>query len=101
MQTCVNIKLPSLQDNAEQLLKYLGDFYCVLKCGAYGHGTRECAEALYDIGHRFFAVFSLDEALEIKNVAPDSEVLILGRTEPKLVETVIKNGFVQTVFSSE
>lgn len=101
MQARIEINLPVLQENADRLLKYLGDFYCVLKCDAYGHGTRKCAEALYRGGHRYFAVFSLDEALEIKSAAPDSEVLILGRTELGLVEKVIANGFAQTVFSSE
>lgn len=101
MSAEVAVNLDALQKNAIALRSFLGEYYCVLKCDAYGHGARECADALYRIGQRHFAVFSIDEALEIKSLVRDSEVLILGRSEPGYAEILKENRFIQTVFSSE
>lgn len=93
--------LSALQSNALFLKDRLSDLYCVVKCNAYGHGDVECVSALYDVGMRRFAVFSLDEAMRIKNVARNSEILILGRTDISLTEVICRYGFVQTLASSE
>ncbi len=98
---CVKVSLDRIVRNAVELQKTVGTFYCVLKCDAYGHGAIKCVDALYDTGFRDFAVFSLEEALEIKRRIGDAEILIMGRTPAKYAEVLIKNGFVQTVFSEE
>ena len=96
-----NVDLSALTDNALNLRRTVGDYYCVLKCNAYGHGAKLCADALFESGMRHFAVFSLEEALEIYPFVGDSEILILGRTEKDGLAAVSEKGFVQTVFSEE
>lgn len=101
MGACVKISFDGIVRNAVELRKAVGPFYCVLKCDAYGHGAVKCVDALYDAGFRDFAVFSLEEALEIKRRIGDAEILILGRTPARYSDALVKNGFVQTVFSKE
>lgn len=72
--------LSALVHNARLLKSLFGDFYCVVKCCAYGHGDVECVKALYDAGMRRYAVSDLSEALRIRPYAPtpDAEILVLG-----------------------
>ncbi len=97
----VKIAYDKIVRNALTLKKTVGDFYCVLKCDAYGHGAVKCVEALYDAGFGSFAVFSLDEAVEIKQRIGKADILILGRTPARYSEYLVKYGFIQTVFSEE
>ena len=97
----VKVDTAALIHNAQLLKERIGDFYCVLKCNAYGHGAIRCARTLSEIGMRRFAVFSLDEALEIHPHAENAEILILGRTDASALSTVSEKSFVQTVFSEE
>lgn len=97
----VTVDLSALCENAQAIKRTVGDFFCVLKCDAYGHGITECADALFNVGYRRFAVYSLEEALKVKSVCQGAEVLILGRTSAKNAEVIIKNGFIQSVFSEE
>lgn len=70
--------LSALVHNARLLKSLCGDFYCVVKCCAYGHGDTECVKALQSAGMRRYAVSNLTEALRIRPYAPDSEILVLG-----------------------
>ncbi len=97
----VTVDVSALIHNASLLRERIGNFYCVLKCDAYGHGATRCAGALYEIGMRRYAVFSLDEALEIHPCVGNSEILILGRTDAASLSALSENGFTQTVFSEE
>ena len=82
----LSISAENLVYNALTLKDKVGSYYCVLKSDAYGHGATLCASALYEAGMRHFAVFSLDEALEIKPYVNGSDVLILGRTPSRYAE---------------
>jgi len=95
------ISADNLVKNAQALKDTVGDFYCVLKCDAYGHGATRCASALHSAGMKRFAVFSLAEALEIKSFVGDSDILILGRTPSRYASALKENRFIQTVFSEE
>lgn len=97
----ISISLDALVSNFKNLRFLLGDFICVLKCDAYGHGAKRCATSLYENGARKFAVFSLDEALEIRENVPSADILILGRTPAAYIDGLKKNRFIQTVFSAE
>jgi alanine racemase len=97
----VKVDTERLKANAERLSALVGDFYCVVKCDAYGHGIEECVKALFETGRRKFAVYSVDEAVRVKNAVREAEVLILGRTPSRYLPSVADNGFVQTVFSVE
>jgi len=50
----------------------------VVKADAYGHGAFEVTRYLYERGVDFFAVSSLEEALELRRIGTDFDILIMG-----------------------
>ncbi|MCL2518902.1 MAG: alanine racemase [Oscillospiraceae bacterium] len=74
---------------------------CVVKADAYGHGVKPCAEALHEAGARFFAVANAEEALELRHILPDVEILILGYTPHEMFDTLIENNIIQTIYNFE
>jgi alanine racemase len=77
------------------------DVICVVKANAYGHGIDIAAPALYDEGARFFAVANIDEAVELRRILPDCEILVLGYTAPDASRLLIDNNIIQTVYSAD
>lgn len=79
-RTCAEIDLNKLQRNLQRLRALLGPdcrIMHVLKADAYGHGIRYCsryAAPLVD----WFAAATLEEALTIREEAPDTPILIFG-----------------------
>ena len=51
----------------------------MVKANAYGHGLRNVVEMLKD-DVDFFGVANLTEALEVKKISNEKDVLIVGRT---------------------
>ena len=97
----VRVDAVRLSENASRLAELVGDFYCVVKCDAYGHGLEDAVRAFYEADRRSFAVCSAEEAVRVKNTVKDAEVLILGRTEPEYLPELAERGIKQTVFSLE
>ena len=62
---------------------------CVIKANAYGHGACEVAKRLEKEGADFFAVATIDEAIELRNSKISSDILILGYIFPKYIKTAI------------
>lgn len=52
-----------------------------VKADAYGHGVIKVVKKLYSEGVRYFAVSLLEEALEIREVFNDVEILIMGSVD--------------------
>ncbi|QQY07829.1 MAG: alanine racemase [Candidatus Xiphinematobacter sp.] len=72
----------------------------VLKADAYGHGLVEVATALRNESTAF-AVACLSEAIELRKVIPDHDILILGSVLPEERQQVVGWGFIATVSSLE
>lgn len=64
---------------------------CVVKAGAYGHGATRVARRLADEGCDFFAVSSIEEALELREGGIDKSILILGYVLPSRLDEAIEN----------
>ncbi len=73
----------------------------VVKADAYGHGISIMARALYDAGCRYFAVSSEAEAVELRGLCEEAEILILSRIAPENVGEMIENGIICAVTSLE
>lgn len=86
--------------NARMHLSGNTQLICVLKADAYGLGAPVVANRLWQEGQRFFAVASYNEAVEIKKVLPDCDVLILGLCGEEQLLKAIKCGMLITVFSA-
>ena len=73
----------------------------VIKADAYGHGAREIAEVLLDHGADRLAVATLSEAIQLRRVYPDVQIMVLGYTPESCAEDVIIHNIIQTVYSLE
>lgn len=72
---------------------------CVVKADAYGHGAAECAARLHDEGADFFGVACLSEAISLRPYVGNSDILILGYTDPRDAGELTAHNVTQTVFS--
>ena len=76
---------------------------CVVKADAYSHSAEICVPVLIEAGCRFFAVSCIEEAIAVreicKSVGSDSEILILGYTEPWHTSLLAENNIIQTAVS--
>lgn len=70
----------------------------MVKANAYGHGLRNVVEILKD-DVDFFGVANLTEALEVKKISNQKDVLIVGRTSD--FEKTIKNEISFAIVSKE
>lgn len=64
---------------------------CVIKANAYGHGALPVAKRLMDEGCDFFAVSSLEEALELRHGGIDCSILVLGYVLPCRIPEAVEN----------
>ncbi|MBE6596223.1 MAG: alanine racemase [Ruminococcaceae bacterium] len=74
---------------------------CVLKADAYGHGAEECCRALLSEGCRFFAVSSIEEAIDLRKICnelkTDANILILGYIFPSQARLLAKYDIITTL----
>ena len=69
----------------------------VLKADAYGLGAAKVAPALWEAGADMFAVAEFGEAVEIREVCPDADILVMGYTSPVLFDDAVKNRIILTM----
>lgn len=95
------IHLDRLQHNAREIQKKLGHTHmmAVIKADAYGHGAIFAAKALTEMGVKWFAVSSIDEAIDLRKHNFTQNILILGYTPPECVHLLCKYDIIPTVFS--
>ena len=78
---------------------------CVVKADAYGHGAIGVVPVFIDEGCRFFAVSSIEEAVEIRNICLNrrckANILILGITLPELAPKLAEYDIIATLPSLE
>ncbi len=82
-RTWVEIREQALVSNIQTLrsLTLPGATFCaVVKANAYGHGMKEVARIARRAGVDAFAVDSIDEALELRDLFPSSLIIVLGYT---------------------
>lgn len=70
----------------------------VIKADGYGHGAIEVFKNILDIAD-FFAVATIEEALELRGICPDCHILILGYVFPEAYKDAIENDIAMTVFT--
>jgi alanine racemase len=96
----IEIDLDALIHNVHEistLLKKPSQIMAVVKADAYGHGAPIIAQTLEKSGIRYFAVATLDEAIELRMHHIQSEILILGYTSPHLAKFLHQYHLTQTV----
>lgn len=78
----VEVDIDKVKKNYKTIDKHIGKtkIMAVVKANAYGHGDVVVAKALQDLGVDFFAVSSVDEAVELRSNGIQERILILGYT---------------------
>ncbi len=105
-RTWANINLDALAHNYNALREYMKtragankvpEFLGVVKADAYGHGAVHVGRTLQELGARYLAVSSLDEAMELRENGITMPLLILGHTPVDQVKTLIEYDITQAV----
>ncbi|MBR6205784.1 MAG: alanine racemase [Oscillospiraceae bacterium] len=92
-RTWAEVDLGAIRHNYEQMRKRAGDgvkFLGVVKADAYGHGALQVAGMLQRAGADYLAVACLDEAEALRQGGITLPILILGVTDPKYTEELIR-----------
>ncbi len=71
----------------------------VVKTNAYGHGISEIVEILKTTNIRKFGVFTIDEAMKVRDTIPDSQILIFQSLYDDELREAIELGFNITIGS--
>jgi alanine racemase len=83
--TSAEIDLDNLAFNYHSVRAFVGDeveFMAVVKADAYGHGAVRCATRLEAEGVNWFAVATLEEAIELREAKITKPILVLGGLWP-------------------
>ena len=99
------VSLSRMKNNVE-IIKSLNSedtqVMAVVKADAYGHGDKHIIKFLYEnCGINYFAVSNLDEAIVVRECAPDADILILGYTPPEYAHEISMYNIIQGVVSTE
>lgn len=78
---------------------------CVVKADAYGHGACEVVPALIDCGCHFFAVSSIEEGIDVRNICrkanKNADILILGYAFPTMAKKLAEYDIITSLPSFE
>ena len=94
----------ALKNNLLQIRKVIHpkcQIIAVLKGNAYGHGLLNSALKLQELGIRYYAVATLEEAITLRKAKIFGEILILGKTEKERLYLVQKYQLMQTIIDYE
>jgi alanine racemase len=70
----------------------------VIKANAYGHGSLDIAKKLTELGINYFAVASLDEAIELRRNKIQLPILVFTDTPVARCEEIVEHNITQTIF---
>ncbi len=94
----------SLINNISEFVRILNGHHrimAVVKANAYGHGLGEVLSIIRDTNIRKFGVFTLEEAIRVREYIPDSMVLIFQALYGDELREAIERGFDITIGSLE
>ena len=101
----LEVNLSNLKNNIEVIRSNISDkmdIICVVKANAYGFGSINIANYLSTIGIKYFAVTTLQEALDLRIIGKvPGEIIILTWTPVSEKETLIKYNLTQTLIDYE
>jgi alanine racemase len=100
-QTFVEVSIPNILHNIKELKSLLArdvKFMAVVKADAYGHGAVTVSKAIENKVD-CLAVATLSEALELKKAGIRAPILLLSETHASNAVDIVKNGFIQTVYT--
>ena len=102
--TWAEINLDHLAHNIREVRRHIKPkckIMAVVKSDAYGHGAVSVAKSLLDNGADRLAVAILTEAMQLRKVFPDTDIMILGFTPADQAEILVKYNLTQTLYDLE
>lgn len=92
LKTWCRIRLDAIAHNYNTTKSKTGArVICVVKAGAYGHGALQVSRRLEKEGCDYFAVSSIEEALELREGGITGDILILGYILPERIADAVDN----------
>lgn len=92
LKTWCNIDLDAIAHNYNYIKSRTDSrVIAIVKANAYGHGALSVSARLEKEGCDFFAVSSIEEALELRNGGITAEILVLGYILPGMLKTAVDN----------
>ena len=75
------IHLDRYKSNLINIQEKVGDrtLLCVVKANGYGHGAVPIAKAIANYANIKFAVFSIDEAMELRNSKINNDIFVFSK----------------------
>ncbi len=104
LRTWVEIDTKAIAKNIARLKSFLAPktkFLAVVKSNAYGHGIVGYAKESKKSGVDFFAVDSIEEALELRDAGIRESILVLGFVFPEQFKLAAENNISVTISSLE
>ena len=98
----IEINLDKLEHNYNEIKKQISDkteVMAIVKADGYGHGDTMVAEHLHNIGCKKFGVSNIKEAIAVRKVARNSEILNLGYLSPENCRYLYENDIIQTILN--
>lgn len=99
----LEISISKLLHNLNAVRSRLGKqtkLMTVLKANAYGHGLEHIGKILNDLGVSSFAVARPDEAVKLRQVLPESEILVLSGCHDKEAPTFVENRLIAALLDA-
>ncbi len=103
-RTWAEIHLDRLDLNLENFRRLLPrgtKLMCVVKASCYGHSDLAVCPHLQEKGVDMFAVSNVQEAVHLRKMGIDGEILILGYTPPEAALPLAEYDIIQTVTETE
>ncbi|AYC30365.1 alanine racemase [Paenisporosarcina cavernae] len=102
--TYAQIDLKAITHNIVSLRKVLPDetnIIAVVKADAYGHGVEAVSKAALAAGATMLAVATPDEAIELRNLGFQADILVLGASPVSFANIAAQQNIILTVFQAE
>ncbi len=96
------INLDNLAHNIQEVRRVTREealVTAVIKADGYGHGAVAIGQTLLENGADRFAVATLSEAIQLRSVYKDVDILILGYTPNEGAKDVLSHDLIQTLYS--
>lgn len=100
-QAWIEIDLNCVRNNYRNLQKILysgSEIMPVVKADGYGHGALKIAEVLREEGAKRFAVFLLEEGIELREKGFEEPILIMGYVPEEHYEKILQYKLTKTIY---
>lgn len=95
------VDLGAIRHNLIKIKEHVGKkLLVVIKANAYGHGALKVAKATCDLAD-YFAVATIEEAIELREAGINNPILILGYVSPEYFSDLVNYDIEQTLFDYE